>query len=268
MQKITLNLLYLWKKTPNINPLTKRKIKINGPTFKKLQKHYLRLTKLKEIPITNNYIDFRKNKIDPILLIPLPLCEKTDKEIFSFKYKWNPYNGERSSQCDNNGPLCFDPSALIHYFYTNRLNHLWNKQHYDNTFNLIEGYYGDALGNGPDFDVVGRGKHSDWYLFRLPILDEYLHKDHCQQAVTMGPKLTDEEIQEIFTLSKKYGKHYKQTYGRRRPNIVKMKKIYEDAISKHEEIDVILHDSIPKEEIKIIKHNLCTEAINKLRLFR
>ena len=122
---------------------------------------------------------------------------KEDKDLFKFKYKWNSYNGERINDLDENGPLCFDPNSLIHYFYINRLNNLWNEPYTDVFNNYIEGYYGDAVGNGPDFELSSRGKHLDWYLFRLPISDEYLNRGHCFQSVTMGPKLTDIEIKNI-----------------------------------------------------------------------
>ena len=118
--------------------------------------------------------------IDPLLHEKLPFYDKHDKkDLFSFKYKWNSYTGEREN-IDENGPLYFDPIALIHYFYVNRLNNLWISNN-----NGFKGYYGDALGNGPDFYIAGRGDFRNWYLFRLPIPDCYLHKEHNNQVVTM-----------------------------------------------------------------------------------
>lgn len=267
MENITIELLNNWKKNPNINPLTKRKIKINGPTYKKLEKIFIVKIKKKHIAQTKsiifNYIEFRKNKIDPILHLPLPINKNYNIKLFSFKYQWNPYNGERLKTIDPNGPLYFDPHALLHFFYTNRLKHLWNKNS-----PFVEGYYGDAMGNGPDFKIIGRGTHHDWYLFRLPITDEYLYKDHCHQSVTMGPTLTHQEINEIYQISKNYSKLFKNTYGYDLPNLMLMKQIYEDAISKNEEFDSILGDSIPFEEIKILKHNANSKAVNKLRFFK
>lgn len=290
MDSITPDLLNQWKQNPFINPLTNRKIKDKGPTYMKLQRLYDKFinkietkrkkrkldktkvsnkkTRLDDTDITNNYIDFRKNKIDPILLINLPLNNKSEKHIFKFKYTWNPYNGERTNKIDKNGPLCFDPNSLIHYFYTNRLNNLWNKEYYDEQNNFIQGYYGDAVSNGPDFKISSRGIHLDWYLFRLPITDEYLHKGHCHQAVTMGPKLTDDEIRDIYKLSRPYSADFRKTYGYKLPNFIRMKKLYEQAISKNEHLDSVIGDSIPSEELKQIKYNLNIEAVNRLRIFR
>ena len=307
MENITLDLLKIWKEKPSINPITNRKIKINGPTYKKIDKIYkskfretmsvktdnsvktnnsVKIKKRKlvkpnrktkksfdkpnkkskiESEIIENYIEFRLKKIDPILVLELPLFNQPIETLFAFPYKWNPYSGERSNELDSNGPLYFDPNSLINYFYTNRLNNLWNNAHIDQYSNYTQGYYGDGVGNGPDFYIESRGYHKDWYLFRLPIIDEYLRKDHCQQSVTMGPKLTDKEVRQIYMLSKKYGNVFRTTFGYRRPNLIKIKKLYDKAISKNEQIDKILGDSIPEEEIKIIKFNTNIEAVTKLK---
>ena len=68
MENITIELLNMWKENPHINPLTKRKIKINGPTYKKLKKMLIvkigknKFAQTKSIVF--NYIEFRKNKIE------------------------------------------------------------------------------------------------------------------------------------------------------------------------------------------------------------
>ena len=84
----------------------------------------------------------------------------------------------------------------------------------------------------------------------------------------MGPKLTDQEIKEIYKLSKRYGASYRKTYGYRRPNLIKMKRLYEQAISKNQHLDDVIGDSIPIEELKQIKYNLNIKAVNRLRIFR
>lgn len=250
-------LLEKWKLQPNINPLTNRKIKINGPTYKKYEKMYNKFFQDKVC----NYTRHRKDKIDPLTLFQLEL---SNSEIFKYEYEWNPYTGEKLNIKDPNGPLCFDPNNLIHFFYLNRLKYLWTKGHYEG-LNYIQGHFGDAVGNGPDFEIVNRGKHPDWYLFRLPIIDEYLKKDHCLQSVTMGPILSDKEIKLIQKLSDR--KRFRITYGYRRPNLFKMKKIYERAINKNDNYDEILGD-IPKNEIKEIKYNVNTNAVKELIRFR
>ncbi|VVU95086.1 hypothetical protein CPAV1605_811 [seawater metagenome] len=255
--------LKLWNKNRTVNPRTKRKIKENGPIYRILIKNWKKL-KIPEIVIEDEdnvdaYSEYRKNKIDPILMVDLPIEE--DKKYFEFKYKWNPYTGERLG-IDKNGPLCFDPDTLIYYFYNNRLNYLWEAA---NDINYT-GYFGDALGNGPEFEIKGRGKHPDWYLFRLPIHDCYLNKDHCHQAVTMGPILTDKELKEIDKLAKKYKNNFKGKFKVKRPQLFKMKTFYEQAISQNPNIN-IEPEVIPFVDpifVKKLKHNLNVKAVHKL----
>ena len=99
--------------------------------------------------------------------------------------------------------------------------------------NSHEGYYGDALGNGLDFIIKGRGDFRNYYLFRLPIPDCYLDIQHNNQVVTMGPILTDKEVKEIYNLVLKNKKNYEEMFNKKRPNLIKLKKIYEKAISKN-----------------------------------
>ena len=208
-ENFTEELLLEWNKNKFVNPKTKRKIKLNGPVYKRYRRFYENLInekiKKNEMKIIDRYLTHRRNKIDPLLLSELPIDDKYNiKDLFKFKYKWNPYSGERLEK-DKNGPLYFDPDTLIHYFYTDRLKELWKPGYYQNG-DWYEGYYGDAVGNGPEFKISGRGKHPDWYLFRLPIPDGYLIEGHCEQSVTMGPILSDKEIKEIYKLSKRYKK--------------------------------------------------------------
>lgn len=218
-----------WNNKRDINPITKRKIKINGPTYKKFLKSFNDLNKNKKIEeYIDNYLNHRKNCIDPLLQEKLPLYDNyTLDDLFKFEYKWNPYTGERTIK-DSNGPLYFDPDTLIYYFYINRLNNLWNIS--DNNF---QGHYGDALGNGPNFYIEGRGDFRNWYLFRLPIPDGYLPKNHNNQIVTMGPILSNKEIKEIYNKAKRYNNKYYEIFKKPRPNLIKLKKYYELAISKN-----------------------------------
>jgi len=254
--EITLNDIILWKANPLINPLTKRKIKENGSIYKK----YRKLSNRSEEIEKDKYYDMRKNMIDPILLVQLPLYEKKVKDLFIFKYKWNPFNGNKTT-IDPNGPLYFDPNTLIHYFYINRLQNLWIDGS-NNNGEFFEGHYGDAVGNGPDFEIKGRGKHIDWYLFRLPIIDCYIG-DIQTQAVTMGPILTDEDIQELYKLSKRY--NYTEMYGYKRPNIIKMKKMYDIAIYNNKEYEL---NCLSNDEIKLIKYQINIDSVEKLKNFK
>ena len=259
-----------WNKNRLINPVTKRKIKENGPIYKKIKTLYD--LKINEDDNVDNYQHYRSNKIDPILLLDLPLNGKKENEshLFKFEYKWNPYTGTRSNEKDNCGPLYFDPNSLIHYFYTNRLNNLWIPETYNEYNEFVQGHYGDALGKFPDFEIVGRGLHPEWYLFRLPIIDCYLSKDHFSQSVTMGPYLTDSEIKQIYSLSKKYKSFYKETFGYNRPNLIKLKELYDRAVNPLNEYDYLFGDlsAIPNDEIQQIKFQINTDAVRSLISFR
>ena len=219
---ITKEHLIIWNSNRLVNPITKRKIKENGPTYKIFLN--LHNNDYNNNQYINTYEEFRKNNIDPLT----HLSNSSNQLYFKFKYIWNPYTGDRSNNIDPNGPLCFDPDVLIHYFYSNRMNNLWIPG--DNSH---QGYYGDALGNGPDFIITGRGDYRNYYLFRLPIPDCYLDSNHNNQIVTMGPILTDKEIKEIYNLALKNKNNYEETFNKKRPNLIKLKKLYEKAISKN-----------------------------------
>ena len=177
-----------WNNNKAINPVSKRKIKINGPMYKKIKELYDKSIVTKKKTKFTNYENYRRNKIDPILLVDLPMNDMEEKDLFKFEYKWDPYTGLRSKQKDPNGALYFDPNVLINYFYANRLNNLWIDEYFDGN-DYIQGHYGDALGKFPNFEIKGRGPHPEWYLFRLPIIDCYLEDEHSLQMVTMGPIL-------------------------------------------------------------------------------
>jgi len=173
----------------------------------------------------------RKRKLDPITQV-----EINDEHAFIFPYKWDPYTGERSG-VDSNGPLYFDPDVLIKYFYTNRLRKLWVKPIEDRT-GAYEGYYDDGVGAGADFHLVGRGHHPEWYLFRLPIMDCYLTKDHNQQYITFGPTLQINEIIEIEKKAELRPNNYRKMFGKQRPSLTKMRELYDIAIAVEPPIEI------------------------------
>lgn len=169
----------------------------------------------------NDYYNaLRKSRIDPLLNIPLDIC-------FEFKYKWDPYTGERLEE-DINGPLCFHPDVLIHYFYTNRLNNLWIDS-VDDSSGFYEGYYGCHVGAGSNLEVKSRGLHPEKYLLRLPIVDCYLTNDHKESIVTMGPILTDEEINIIDELAFQTNM-YHSWFNKPKPSLSLINDFYRNAI--------------------------------------
>ena len=179
---------------------------------------------------TNNYESFRKNQIDPFTY------QKVDsKTAFVFPYKWNSYSGIRTNELDENGPLYFDPDNLIHFYYSSRLNNLWIFESEDND-GYYHGHYGDAIGIAPEFEIKSRGKHSEWYLFRLPIIDCYLDKEHNDQYITMGPLLTKDEIITIHKLANRNKYNYKKRHNKSRPSLLTLKNLYDIAVCKEPDL--------------------------------
>ena len=234
--------LLKWNSNKLINPITKRKITETGRVYKKIKKVY--------------YERFRVTMTDPILMTELPIIK--DKPVFEFKYSWDPYTGERTGIAKE--PIFFDPDTLIHSIYCKRLNHLWISNE--------DGTYGDAIGNGPDFNIKSRGSFPEWYIFRIPDVDKYIPKEHNLQIPTMTPKLTDEEIRQLYVMALSYGNNYKNTYKINRPNIIEMKKIYEQAISKEPEIPLKIFNTEDDYELKNELQLMANrQAVEDLKVF-
>lgn len=176
---------------------------------------------------TNYYQTLRTCHIDPILNIDV------DENIaFKFSIQWDPYTGERLSD-DPFGSLYFHPASLIYYFYTHRLDGLW-KDAVDSSEGFFEGYYDMLVGTGEELEVIGRAKYTELYLFRLPILDCYLTPEHNKSFITMGPKLSDDEINtlEILSQNPRVKFDYFEMFQKNIPSVKKMKTLYDNAISK------------------------------------
>lgn len=209
---------------------------------------------------TEYYKTLRLRKMDPIVNIDLD-----DSNSFKFYWMWDPYTGERKEK-DPHGPLYFDPDALIHYYYINRLKNLWNEP-IDETGGYYEGYYDMLVGIGDNINVVGRGPCPEKYLFRIPIIDCYLEKDYNKSVITMGPQLTDEEAKEIDRLAQKNHTNYKMMFKRQRPSLYEMKRQYDIAINKNPDISHILdkNKEYTEEELKNLKYKENCKAVDKLK---
>jgi hypothetical protein len=176
---------------------------------------------------TNNYYKtLRTCHMDPILNI-----EVDENIAFKFPIQWDPYTGERLSD-DPFGALYFHPVSLIYYFYAHRLDGLW-KDSVDTPQGYFEGYYDMLVGTGEELEVVGRAKYTELYLFRLPILDCYLTPDHNKSFITMGPKLSADEINTLEILSQNpiVKSEYYEMFQKNIPSIKNIKKFYDMAIS-------------------------------------
>jgi hypothetical protein len=277
-QKPTSEELKEWKNNPLINPRTKHKIKLNGPIYKFYETHFNIANTTNNIidldtdndnddnddndyTTDNNYKDFRIHEIDPIMQIRVK-----SKNAFVFPFKWNPYTGERTNEIDENGPLYFNPDNLIHYFYMNRLNNIWLSSNESNT----EYYYGDAIGKAPDFEIKGRGKHYEWYLFRLPIIDCYLNESHNEQYITMGPILTDDEIKTIKILADIKGNSYYNEHNKKRPNIVEFKKLYDLVVNKEPPLGFAksLEQHLDLDDLLLRRYEQNISAVKQLIYFK
>lgn len=237
-----------WWNNKSINPLTNRFIKSKGYTWKKFLK-----STLKKNVINDNYDSFHGKLIDPIMKNEI----KNKRNLYSYKFCWNPLNGSILG-IDPRGPLYFDPDILLHYFYINRVRYLWYKEN-----NNYSARYGDAMGNGPEFNIKGRGSHHHWYLFRLPLFDAYCNK--IDQQTTIAPILTLKDIKKIYRLSLKRKKNYYKCFGRERPNLIKIYELYHQAISKPDYEDINLK-GFPKEIIKENYNVININAVNQLTL--
>ncbi len=205
---------------------------------------------------TEYYKTLRFRKMDPIINIDLD-----DSNAFKFEYMWDPYTGERKEK-DPHGPLYFDPDTLIHYFYTSRLKNLWNEP-IDETGGYYEGYYDILVGAGENLNIIGRGECPEKYLFRLPIIDCYLEKNYNKSIITMGPKLTDNEIKLIDEIANKNANNYKLMFKKNRPSLYEMKKYYDIAINNNPTINYDKQES--DDVIKTLKYKENCNAVDKLR---
>jgi hypothetical protein len=172
---------------------------------------------------TETYRVIRELKLDPITLEKIPSSLE-----FKFEYMWDPITGDRLNK-DPNGPFCFNVLTLTKNFYYNRLRMLWiDGETIDNI--KYEGYYGDGVGAGEDLYVPSRGISKHMHLFRLPIIDCYLPKEFNYSIITMGPKLTDDEINQIQDI---IDMHYKTKKNiRNKIDIKKIRDLYNIAINK------------------------------------
>lgn len=167
-------------------------IKNDKEEKKKKKEKKKRETKYKEeytFDTVEFYKSIRKLKLDAIMNV------ETDDSRFLYHNMWEPLTGEVLEK-DPYGPLCFDPVYLIYNYYNQRLNNLWVKES-DEHGGYYSGYYDSGVGAGEDCLIMSRGYHPEKYLFRLPIVDCYLTEGHNFQFITMGPKLTFEQIKDI-----------------------------------------------------------------------
>lgn len=217
---------------------------------------------------TKFYRTLRENKINAIMQDNTGFYPE---KSFKFAKQWDPYTGQLVGD-DPYGPLYFHPDDLIRYFYTKRLNMLWTDPVNENHGHYTQGYYGDAVGSGEDIFIVGRGTYPELYLFRLPILDCYLQTDCDMALITMGPKLTVTELEQIDKLAENiYKNNYRDQYKKRRPSLVLMSALYTQAISKEPDLTklpeylALGNKKLSIEKITELKNKANRIAVNALK---
>lgn len=191
----------------------------------------------------NYYVTARKCHIDPILNI-----EVDESIAFKYPYQWDPYTGEIQGN-DPYGPLYFHPASIAYYFYSKRYDGLW-KNGEETPDGAFEGYYDSFVGSGEELEVIGRGKYPELYLFRLPILDCYLTPEHDRSVVTIGPKLSDDDISNIDKLCELQivQQFFFDNFKKSCPSVQLMKKLYDSSISKNVDLpkNCIKQYSVPQ----------------------
>ncbi len=171
---------------------------------------------------TETYRIKRLYKIDPLTDQQIP-----EHLIIEFKNIWNPYTGKILEE-DVTGPLCFNALSLYDYFFSNRFKGIWNPPQ-----NQFQGYYGEYLGGGSSLEIKSRGTNPEKYLYRLPIIDCYLPLGHNLATITMGPLLTDEQIELIDGIVSKYHKN-KNNFT----PLKTLKEYYDNAICSESELAI------------------------------
>lgn len=191
---------------------------------------------------TEYYRTLRELKTDPITF-------ENASDGFEFKYQWDAYTGERV--CDDPfGSLWFDVDSLIYSIYMKRLTLIWTSTSDENEY-YYEGFYDSGIGSGDNMYIVSRGESIHLYPFRLPIIDCYLTKDHDNSVITVGPILTDKEIEQIDELVNKKNT-YKQKFGKNKPSLKQMKYLYDQAISKEPNLDKLFKNMNEEEKYLIL----------------
>lgn len=242
------DILKKWWNNKSVNPTSKRKIKQTGKIWKKYLDNCL-----KENIMNDPYDKFHKANMDPLTRMEL----EPNIKYFKYKFCWSPLNGDILG-IDTRGPLKFDPDVLIHYFYINRLKHLWVDPK-----NGYAGTYGDGLGNGPDFIIQGRGPSYHWYLFRLPIFDAYCDSKEIGQQTTLSPILSFIDVKEIYETALKNKDNYKNMFGNERPNLLQIYELYHNSIQKPDFSNLVF--GISETEIKESFTFMNMQAVNKLK---
>lgn len=203
---------------------------------------------------TETYRIKRILKIDPLTHTEVP-----ENLRFEYENQWNPITGEVIG-LDEVGPLCFNAITLYDYLFANRYKGLWNP-----ASDGYEGYYGDLVGSGSKLEIKSRGFNPEKYLFRLPIIDCYLHPDHNYSIITMGPILTNDHIKKIDHVVLSHHKNKKFLTP-----LAKIKDYYDKAIEKEPNCDEFIeykkkYSQLAEQELKENFNRMYVDKLVKIK---
>lgn len=165
-----------------------------------------------------------------------------DNECFKYHKMWDPLSGQVLDKDDEFGPLCFNGFELVYYYYINRLNGMWNEPQ-----DGYDGYYGEYLGTGPNIHIVSRGKYPEKYLLRLPIIDAYVTENIPDSRVTMGPLLSNEQIQELDKILDYNYSQFNKQISKTTNLMSKIKYHYDEALNQNPSRENIVVQNIIEE---------------------
>jgi hypothetical protein len=166
------------------------------------------------------YKSHRIQKTDPVTFEVLE-----DNKCFKYYKIWNPYTGVVLNN-DPYGPLCFNPVTIVTHIYYSRLNNIWINE----SDGIYSGYYGDGIGAGKEQEIKHKGTYPERYIFRLPIQNCYLPRNHNLSTITLGPELTDHDISVLDVLMTEH--YINDDIYRKIGSLANLKRYYDIAISK------------------------------------
>lgn len=217
-------------------------------TFKKIdiKKYKINDNNTKKEECVNTYLRYNFNTRETLRMKRLSRRDIFNDELIQpeerFEYFdiWDAYTGKKTGKHDEFGPLCFNGFELCYFYYINRLNGIWNKPEGE-----YDGYYGELLGSGININIVSRGCYPERYLLRLPVIDCYVPEDAKHSHITMGPMLTNDEINKLDDILDYNYKNFNKIICNSARPMAKIKFHYDEALNSNpDEFDLIYSDFV------------------------
>lgn len=178
-------------------------------------------------------------------------------ECFEYFDMWDAYTGKKIGKKDEFGPLCFNGFELCYFYYINRLNGLFNKPEGE-----YDGYYGELLGTGIDINIISRGCYPERYLLRLPVIDCYVYENAKHSHVTMGPILTNDEINKLDDILDYNYKNFNKIICNSAKLMAKIKYHYDEALNYNPNKNDLIYLDLINKHPELGEHDI-TEKYNR-----